>query len=162
MQQQFERMNVMVDLIYDRLERRDKWIEQLLDGYDKASGSSSGACTWIPKGAFSERIYAYLIQQVKHVLVASKDKGRNDHWGYCDGRRGPNGMLLIVFDRISTRARSQRGASCQHPILFHSLQQRITVANSAITRQTWQSKVQRARSTTHSRINRGQSHDHEA
>ncbi|PKI60948.1 hypothetical protein CRG98_018654 [Punica granatum] len=26
-QQQFERMNVMVDLIYDRLERRDKHIE---------------------------------------------------------------------------------------------------------------------------------------
>ncbi|PKI78849.1 hypothetical protein CRG98_000710 [Punica granatum] len=41
MQQQFERMNVMVDLIYNRLERRDKRIEQLLDGYDKDSGSSS-------------------------------------------------------------------------------------------------------------------------
>ncbi|PKI61369.1 hypothetical protein CRG98_018217 [Punica granatum] len=46
MQQQFECMNVMVDLIYDRLERRDKRIEQLLDGYDDASGSSSCKLKW--------------------------------------------------------------------------------------------------------------------
>ncbi|OWM91511.1 hypothetical protein CDL15_Pgr012302 [Punica granatum] len=39
-------MNVMVDLICYRLERRDKRIEQLLDGYDEASGSSSCKLKW--------------------------------------------------------------------------------------------------------------------
>ncbi|PKI68886.1 hypothetical protein CRG98_010741 [Punica granatum] len=46
MQQQFERMNMWADEIYDRLERRDKRIEQLLDGYDEASGSSSCKLKW--------------------------------------------------------------------------------------------------------------------
>ncbi|PKI66157.1 hypothetical protein CRG98_013455 [Punica granatum] len=46
MQQQFEYMNVMDDLIYDRLERRDKRIEQLLDDYEEASGSSSCKLKW--------------------------------------------------------------------------------------------------------------------
>ncbi|PKI75228.1 hypothetical protein CRG98_004379 [Punica granatum] len=39
-------MNVIVDFIYDRLERRDKQIEQMLDGYDEASGSSSCKLKW--------------------------------------------------------------------------------------------------------------------
>ncbi|PKI49196.1 hypothetical protein CRG98_030414 [Punica granatum] len=59
-------MNVMVDLIYDRLERRDKRIEQLLNGYDKASGSSSCKLKW---GSSTKKEEKIALQPLKEKLT---------------------------------------------------------------------------------------------
>ncbi|OWM76686.1 hypothetical protein CDL15_Pgr009251 [Punica granatum] len=75
MQQQFEHMNVMVDLIYDRLERRDKLIEQLLDSYDKASDSSSCKLKW---GSLTKKEEKIALKPIKEKLTTKFQPNGNE------------------------------------------------------------------------------------
>ncbi|PKI47864.1 hypothetical protein CRG98_031738 [Punica granatum] len=76
--QQLERMNVMVDLIYDRLERRDNRIEQLLDGYDEASGSSSCKLKWGSSTKKEEKIALKPIKE-KSINKFQPNGKKNGH-----------------------------------------------------------------------------------
>ncbi|PKI44135.1 hypothetical protein CRG98_035479 [Punica granatum] len=78
MQQQFERMNVMLDEISDWLERRDERIEQLLDGYDEASSSSS--CKL--KSGSSSKQEEYVVLKSKGEKPMAKFQPDNKDNGY--------------------------------------------------------------------------------